>query len=321
MSSQKEAEHLANTAPVEESEGPPAYETASPGPSAAAAAQPRDDNASPENAGESSKAPDSAHPTAEAPFDFPSSDAPLPSYSEASSSSQAPITIPQTNPAPTAPFLNAYAPSLLSYGITQEAWSSFLDTVSAFLTAKVSGRAVSHAGDMAKKIGEHPTSFIKNVVSHTKKVGKEIGDNAKRGNIIGAAFGVIGGAITIPVTAALGATGTIVTLPIHTIAVVTRKPKTPAQRAVAYITVANKDWFNKRGLHASLVNTEQLSEVVGTSVKDLLKGASEGKGSEAEGPLGALKNHIAHLEIQPPGIVDLGADTIWLVLVRIEATP
>ncbi|KAJ3549468.1 hypothetical protein NM208_g487 [Fusarium decemcellulare] len=309
MSSQKEQEHLENKAAPESHDAPPAYETGGP---SSAAVQP-----SPPPVGESSK--DSTRPTADAPFNFPS-DAPLPTYSEASSGKQPPIVIPQECPTPTAPFLNAYAPALLSHGITQEAWSSFLDTMSAFLTAKVGERAVNHAGDIAKKVGEHPTSFVKNVVSHTKQVGKNIGENAKKGNIIGAAFGVIGGAISIPVGAAFGAVGTVVSLPAHTIAAVTKKPKTPAERAVAYATVANKDWFNKRGLHASLVNTEQLSEVLGVSVKAVLEASNGDKSGGADGQLSALKDHIAHLEIQGPGVVDIAAETTWLVLVRIEAT-
>jgi hypothetical protein len=310
MSSEKEKEHLANKAP-EEGDAPPAYET---GESSSA----REITSPPAATGESSKA--SMRPTADAPFNFPSDD-PLPTYSEASSSKQPPIAIPQESPTPTAPFLNAYPPALLSHGITQEAWSSFLDTMSAFLTAKVGERAINHAGDIAKNVGQRPTSFVKNVVSHTKSVGKNIGDNAKRGNIIGAAFGVIGGVISIPVGAALGAVGTVVSLPAHTIAAVTRKPKTPAERAVAYVTVANKDWFNKRGLHASLVNTDQLSEVLGVSVKAVLEASTGDKSGGAEGQLSALREHIAHLEIQGPGVIDLADATTWLVVVRIEATP
>ncbi|KAM6535937.1 hypothetical protein FALCPG4_005462 [Fusarium falciforme] len=312
MSSEKEREHLANKAP-EEGDAPPAYETGEPSSAREIVSPPP-----PAAAGESSKA--AMRPTADAPFNFPE-DGPLPTYSEASSSKQPPIAIPQESPTPTAPFLNAYPPALLSHGITQEAWSSFLDTMSAFLTAKVGERAINHAGDIAKKVGQRPTSYVKNVVSHTKSVGKNIGDNAKRGNIIGAAFGVIGGAISIPVGAALGAVGTVVSLPAHTIAAVTRKPKTPAERAVAYVTVANKDWFNKRGLHASLVNTEQLSEVLGVSVKAVLEASTGDKSGGAEGQLSALREHIAHLEIQGPGVIDLADATTWLVVVRIEATP
>lgn len=189
------------------------------------------------------------------------------------------------------------------------------------MTAKVGERAINHAGDVAKNIGQQPVNYVKNVQNHAKSVGKNIAANTKRGNILGAAAGVVGGAISIPLGAVFGAVGTVVSLPARTIAAATRKPKTAAERAVAYVVVANHDWLNKRGLHASLVNTEQLSEVVGVSVKALLEASSEGdKSAGPLGPLSALSDHIAHLEVNGPGVVDIGAETWWLVLVRIEAT-
>lgn len=299
MSSSKEAEHLANSS--QPSDPSPAYQ-AEAGPSSA-------------NEPSSDKIP-----TAENPFNFPSA-SPLPSYSEASSAKEPPIAIPQESPTQTSPFLKAYAPSLLGHGITKEAWGSFLDTISAFMTAKVGERAINHAGDVAKNIGQQPVNYVKNVQNHAKSVGKNIAANTKRGNILGAAVGVVGGAISIPLGAVFGAVGTVVSLPARTIAAATRKPKTAAERAVAYVVVANHDWLNKRGLHASLVNTEQLSEVVGVSVKALLEASSEGdKSAGPLGPLSALSDHIAHLEVNGPGVVDIGAETWWLVLVRIEAT-
>ncbi|KAM5347318.1 hypothetical protein ACJ41O_010323 [Fusarium nematophilum] len=309
MASEKEQEHLANKAPAADTEPPPAYETGDPGPSSIP--PPADPHPPSKQTG----------PTAESPFNFPS-DAPLPSYAEASSSSskQPPIAIPQANPTATAPFLNAYAPCLLSYGITQQAWSSFLDTLSAFLTAKVSARAISHAGDVAKKVGETPTYAIKNVVTHAKDVGKEIRTDAKKGDIVSAAVGVIGGAISIPITAAMGIVQSAVTLPGHTVAAAVGKPKTPRQRCTAYLAVANKDWFSKRGLHASLATTDELSQVVGSSITAVLE-AGKGKGTKlggAEGQLSALEDHIARLEIQAPDVVDLGAETLWLVVVPVE---
>ncbi|KAF4949234.1 hypothetical protein FSARC_13540 [Fusarium sarcochroum] len=309
MSSSKEAEHLANRAQQPE-EAAPAYD-AEAGPS----------SAPPQRQGSDPSAQDSKHlPTAENPFDFPS-ESPLPTYSEASTSQQPPIAIPQESPTQTAPFLKAYAPALLGHGITKEAWTSFLDTTSAFMTAKVGSRAIDHAGDVAKSVGQQPVNYVKNVQNHTKSVGKNIVANAKKGNILGAAVGVVGGAISIPLGAVFGAVGTVVTLPGRTIAAATRKPKTPAERAVAYVAVANRDWFNKRGLHASLVYTDQLSEIVGVSVKALLEASAEGNKSAGPlGPISALSEHIAHLDVNGPGVVDIGAETWWLVLVRIEAT-
>ncbi|KAF4336751.1 hypothetical protein FBEOM_9382 [Fusarium beomiforme] len=295
MSSSKEAEHLANQS------------------------QPSDPSPAYAEAGPSAREPSDKVPTAENPFNFPS-ESPLPSYSEASSAKEPPIAIPQESPTPTSPFLKAYAPALLGHGITKEAWASFLDTISAFMTAKVGERAINHAGDVAKTVGQQPVNYIKNVQNHAKSVGKNIAANTKRGNIIGAAAGVVGGAISIPLGAVFGAVGTVVGLPGRTIAAVARKPKTPAERAVAYVAVANHDWLNKRGLHASLVNTEQLSEVVGVSVKALLEASAEGdKSGGPLGPLSALSDHIARLEVNGPGVIDIGAETWWLVLVRIAA--
>ncbi|KAI1027622.1 hypothetical protein LB504_011734 [Fusarium proliferatum] len=298
MSASKEAEHLANSA--QPSDPSPAYQ-AEAGPSSA-------------NEPSSDKIP-----TAENPFNFPSA-SPLPSYSEASSAKEPPIAIPQESPTQTSPFLKAYAPALLGHGITKEAWGSFLDTISAFMTAKVGERAINHAGDVAKNIGQQPVNYVKNVQNHAKSVGKNIAANTKRGNILGAAVGVVGGAISIPLGAVFGAVGTVVSLPARTIAAATRKPKTAAERAVAYVVVANHDWLNKRGLHASLVNTEQLSEVVGVSVKALLEASAEGdKSAGPLGPLSALSDHIAHLEVNGPGVVDIGAETWWLVLRHLTA--
>ena len=259
-------------------------------------------------------------PTAENPFDFPESN--LPTYSEASTSNQPPIAIPQEAPSQTSPFLKAYAPALLGHGITQEAWTSFLDTISAFMTAKVGERAVNHAGDIAKTVGQQPVSYVKGVGNHAKSVGKNIVNNTKKGNIIGAAAGVVGGAISIPLGAVFGAVGTIVGLPGRTIAAAVKKPQTPAERAVAYVAVANHDWLNKRGLHASIVTTEQLSEIVGVSVKALLEASAEGNKSEGSlGPLSALSDYTAHLEVKGPGVVDIGKETWWLTVVQIEAAP
>lgn len=297
MSSSKEAEHMANQTQPQQAPAP-AYTEA--GPSSQAQAQSND-----------------KVPTAENPFDFPGSS--LPTYSDVSTSKEAPIAIPQETPSQTSPFLKAYAPALLGHGITQEAWSAFLDTISAFMTAKVGEKAINHAGDVAKTMGQQPVSYVKGVGNHAKSVGKSIAANAKRGNIIGAAFGVVGGVISIPVGAALGAVGTIVGLPGRTIAAAVKKPKTPAERAVAYVTVANHDWLNKRGLHATLVNTEQLSEVVGVSVKAILEASAEGNKSAGPlGPMSALSEHIAHLEVNGPGVVDIGTETWWLTVVQIE---
>ena len=136
-------------------------------------------------------------PTVSSPFNFPTQDLP-PDYTPAPSSYRT-IAIPQNSPGPASPFLAAYPPSLLSHGITPEAWYSFVDTISAFLSARVSKRAISNAVDVATSIGKMPQKFGQDTVNHVKSVGKNIGKNAKRGNVIGVVGGVVGGTIGLTV--------------------------------------------------------------------------------------------------------------------------
>ncbi|KAF5022513.1 hypothetical protein F66182_5415 [Fusarium sp. NRRL 66182] len=310
MSVTKQEEHLASKTRPEEAPAP-AYDAHSPAGPSSASTQRR----------VTSSADSPKLPTAENPFNFPSdsdSDSALPTYSEASASREPPIAIPQQSPTQSSPFLNAYAPALLGHGITHQAWTSFLDTISAFMTAKVGDRAINHAGDVANKIGQYPANYVKTVEASVKDVGSTISRRAKNKNYLGAVSAVIGGAITIPLGAVLGAVGTVCSFPIHAIAVVLSRPKTPAERAVAYVAVANHKWLNKRGLHATLVNTDQLSEVVGVSVKALLEASADGKDAGPLGPWSALRDCIAPLETEGPGVVDIGAETWWLVLVKAE---
>lgn len=266
-------------------------------------------------------------PTAASPFDFPS-EAPLPAYSSSAeagpSSSQShgqlPIAVPQITPQATAVFLSAYAPDLLGYGITSKSWQAFLDTTSAFLAAKVSDRALSHAADVGKHIGHGPKSLVKGVYSHAKDVGRGIGNNAKRGNIVGAAFGVVGGAISIPVSAALGTVRTALQLPGSTVSAVAKKPQTPRERATAYLAVANRDWFHARGLHASLLDSQELSKLIGASVTALIEAAQNAKKTSVEAQFDVLEGHVAKLEVDGAPILDLGDATLWLVLTTIDKT-
>lgn len=255
-------------------------------------------------------------PTTESPFTFPIN-APLPPYS-ASSSNRRPIAVPQAAPIPASPLLSAYPPALLHYGIPKKTWLSFLETISAFLTAKVSRRALNHAADMAKQVGDGPNRLFKNLVSHTKDVGKGIGHNAKQGNIIGAALGVIGGAVTIPVSAALGTVTTVASLPKSAISAAVKKPQTPRERAAVYLTVANKDWFQLRGLHAILLDTKELSQAVGSWMTSVIEATRNNKNGGAEGQLDALKEYIEELEIQTPEVIDLKDETLWLVLTQVD---
>ncbi|KAI9899932.1 hypothetical protein N3K66_004194 [Trichothecium roseum] len=270
-------------------------------------------------------------PTASDPFNFP--DAPvreeLPAYSAASGrgnntagddddddkEAQKPIAIPQITPTYKAPFLDAYAPVLLKYGVPNDTWKHFLDAVSAFLTAKVSDRMLSHAADMGKQATGTPTGLLGDTVRHAKSVGKEIKRYHRKRNYLGAVFEIIGGAITIPIGAALNTAGAAITLPTSALGAIFMKPQTPYERAATYLAAANMKWFYDRGLHAMLLNTEEVSDMIGTSVTGLVGLARSDKRDSVEGLLGAMEGHIEKLEVKPNSRLDLGADTFWVVLV------
>ena len=258
-------------------------------------------------------------PTVDAPFDFPSN-AELPPYeaSDAALAQQLPIAIPQTYPDAASPFVLAYPPSLLSHGITETTWRSFLETESAFLTAKVGDRAVAHAGDMAKRLGQTPKNFGVGLFSQAKSVGRNITTHAKRGNIIGAAAGVVGGVISLPISAAVGVVGTALSLPGSAINAVTSRPRTPLERAATYSAVANKDWLNARGLHAALLDTAQLGEVLKMDASKVLEMARASKDEGAQGRLAALEGHIEKLKVDEGQIAELGKNSLWLVLLPVQ---
>lgn len=263
-----------------------------------------------------------AGPTADAPFRFPA-DAPLPAYSLQPSTSQAGpstptgklIAIPQVQPTPTSPFLKAYAPALLRHGIVEQTFLSFLETLSAFLAAKVSDRAVAHASDVAASVGEGPKSHFKHVYGHTKDVFRNIGSNAKKGNIFGAVGGIIGGTVSVPVSAALGTVGAVVSLPGRTLGAVSKKPLTQRQRAEAYVAVANKDWFWKRGLEAALGDSGDVAGLLGVGVAQLAVGGPDAIA-------GGLGGKTEKLEVsdgtEAAGRLEVGLDSLWLVVRRIE---
>ena len=255
-------------------------------------------------------------PTVSSPFNFPSN-SDLPPYEPpvGSSNNQKPIAIPQLKPDPAMPFLSVYPPSLLSHGVTQDAWRSFLDTISAFLTAKVSDRAISHAGDMAKHLTEHSKNFGKGLLTQTKQVGKGIAKSAKRGDVVGAAGGTLGGIISLPLSFAFGLAGTVLALPSSAVGAIVKKPKTPGQRAAAYAAVANEKWLHSRGLHAHMLDSNELAQLLGISVTDFLSPSQQTEDRSASGQLGALECRIAPLEVkQPQATLELSPITIWLVL-------
>ncbi|KAM3509584.1 hypothetical protein MY11210_006274 [Beauveria gryllotalpidicola] len=268
----------------------------------------------------------SAHPTdAAVPPAFadgagPSTAAPPPPPPGASPArpSLKPIAIPQVVPDASSPFVTAYPPCLLARGITEQSWISFLDTVSAFLTAKVGDRAVSHAGDMAKHFAQDSMNFGKSIASHSKTLGKDIARYAKRGNIFGVAATLVHGAVSLPVMTALGAVDTATRLPGAAVGAIAKKPKTPADRVNAYNVVVNKKWLHQRHLHIQLVDTPGLAHVLQLPTAQLLAVARSGKEGSASGMLQALDLHIEPLKVSAETSLGLSDKSLWLVLVEFD---
>jgi hypothetical protein len=295
---------------VGDREALPAYELTDPGPSA---------HTEQEQAPEGSVTERSANvPTVDSPFNFPPPDGPAPDYQKSADPMQRPIAIPQMSPEPISPFLSAFVPSLLAYGITNATWASFLGTISAFLEAKVSDRAIFHAGDMAKKVGNGPKSFGKNLAAHAKEIGHDIGGSAKRGNILGAAMGVVRGVIGLPLHAAVGLVTTTVRVPGSTvIAAATQKSQMPRDRAASYAAVSNEKWFYERGLQAQLLNTRELGRLVGVPPVQFLEIANSSEDKSAAAQLGALSAHISELDVATQDPLKLGEETLWLVITKL----
>jgi hypothetical protein len=260
-------------------------------------------------------------PTAESPFDFPSEEPP-PAFSALSSSASAanqprrPIAIPQITPGKTEPFLDAYAQRLLQYGIVPESWHAFLSTISAFLAAKVSAQALSHAADIGRHVSNVPKRFGQNTVDYAKSVGHGIRDSAKSGRYIGAAMGVVRGAIALPVATAVHAVGATVSLPITALTAAAHKPQTPKERATAYAAAANEKWLGVRGLKAELVDTTELARMVGVPVSTLLNLVAPVKSRGAVAQIEALKGYICELETFAGSTLDLQPTTLWLVVLE-----
>ena len=231
-------------------------------------------------------------PTISSPFNFPSTnELPPPEYT-----SSRPIAIPQLLPQATAPFLPAYAPALLNHGIPASSWYNFVDTTSAFLTAKVGKRAVSHAGDIAASIGRVPKKLGKDVANHVKETFQGIGKAAKAGNPFGVIGGVVGGTIGLTVGTAAKLVGSTMSLPGTAIAA-SASPKTPKERAEAYAIAANKDWFHKRALHAELLNTVELALLLHVSPQQILDAANT-QSASVEDQMDALRDLIEGIELR-----------------------
>jgi hypothetical protein len=157
-------------------------------------------------------------------------------------------------------------------------------------------------------------------MSHVQSVGRDVAGNARSGNVVGAAFKLIGGVISIPIHAAVGTAATAVSLPGIAVSAAVKTPQTPRARAAAYLVVANQDWLAARGLHAELMDSKELSQLVGasvTSVADAVKGSAKKQGPNAEAAiqLKGLEDYIAELQLEGEGVtLELGDATLWLVL-------
>ncbi|KAK1762327.1 hypothetical protein QBC33DRAFT_501438 [Phialemonium atrogriseum] len=279
-------------------------------------------------------------PTADSPFNFPSAQPP-PTFASASASSSAaastsasasasaptptqlqrPIAIPQVTPAATAPFLDAYAKPLLQYGITPESWRGFLTTMSAFLAAKVSDQALAHAAAIGRHVSQVPKRFGQDTKDHAKAVGRGIRDSVRSGSVVGTAVGVIGGLVTLPLGTALRAVGAAASLPVAAVGAVTQKPRTPRERAEAYAAAANEKWFGVRGLCARLVDTPELARIGGVPVTRLLDVAGGCSDRSAEAQIGALNGYVTELETAKGAQLELGANTLWLMIFQEGSAP
>lgn len=211
-------------------------------------------------------------PTTSSPFDFPATTE-LPSYTAATKIKK-PIAVPQTSPSSTANFLEAYPPSLLSYGIPEESWLPFLNTLSAFLSANISKQALHHASDVATSMAQHQKQYANSV----KRSFRGMGNSARRFN----PFGVLEGAIGITLGAATHIVSSVLTAPIS----VLKKPSTPRERALVYLATANKDWLHPRSLHALLLDSKELAVELDVNLIEFLRTARR---EESNGAIAQLK--------------------------------
>ncbi|KAI1209204.1 uncharacterized protein F4807DRAFT_100073 [Annulohypoxylon truncatum] len=302
----------------------PAYsEFASPGTSIPSQPEASTSTPASASASASTSAPAPVHgPTLASPFNFPS-DSDLPAYTTTSSTPTIlkPLAIPQILPDPKAPFLEAYTPLLLRHGVTRETWSAFLHTLSGFLASTVSDQAVSHAARVARHVGQVPKRFGKETLAHAKNTGRAIADTARKGNYVGAAAQtVLVGGVWLPVATAVRAIGAAVQLPFAAVGAAAENPRTPRERADAYVRAANREWLSRRGLEARLLETPELAMELGLGggVEELLGLVREAKDNSAKARLEALGARVAELEVREPADLELGAGTFWLVVTQMS---
>ncbi|KAI0460182.1 hypothetical protein F5B21DRAFT_135100 [Xylaria acuta] len=206
--------------------------------------------------------------------------------------------------------------------------------------------------DVGRSINDIPKRFSKDTLAHVKGVGKHIGESAKKGNFLSAGIGAIGGAVTIPVAAALRIVdATVHQLPAAVGGGLSRKPLSPRERADAYVAVAQKDWFGARGLTARLCNTAELLLLLpppppkNAQYRGSGSGSGSASGNEAaakdlvnlvhrtwergpEGQLQALQTEFGFAPLEITGghpnndqPLDIGISTLWLVLIDAPSGP
>ncbi|KOS19188.1 hypothetical protein ESCO_000482 [Escovopsis weberi] len=255
-------------------------------------------------------------PSIASPFTFPPADTKHPLVIPGEPSGL--IAFPQVRPGPH-PVLSAYSPVLLRHGITQRTWTSFLDTISAFLAARVPKRFVSHAADMARDITAGPIQSGRNLAAHARDVGNDISASAGRGSFFGVVGNVLEAAIFLPIAVTFGVIGAALSLPGSAIAAAFRRPKTPFERASNYVTVANQHWLHQRKLHAQLMDTSQLARAIHASPEELLKSAVVFTGSPSSGQLDTLHPRLEAIDCRVEDVnLQLDMASLWLVVMQID---
>ncbi|KAI1814476.1 hypothetical protein GGS20DRAFT_548387 [Poronia punctata] len=275
-----------------------------------------------------------SQPTIESPFTFPptySTPSASPSASASASTSSHPppflLAIPQTTSNPKSPFLPSYStPHLLPLGIPQETFTSFLHTLSGFLSSSSSSSS-SLASISPREIGRN---LSREIASHARDVGQSIASSARSGRIISAGVGLAIGAVTVPVAASIRLAAAALTAPLSS------SSSSPRERAEGYVAVAQRDWFGGRGIKARLCDTRELIAVIieqqehrfysheggMRNLVDLVHRTRD-KGPRVQIEALHAEFGIEKLEITDPRAaaraLDVGAGTLWLVLMTDDA--
>lgn len=107
---------------------------------------------------------------------------------------------------------------------------------------------------MGRYIGDRPKRLGKHTAAQARDIRQNMALRTKKCDVMGAGIGVFGGGVGLPAMTALRITGTAVMLPVTMATSRALKPKTPRERATAYVAAANQKWVHGRGLHADIVD-------------------------------------------------------------------